>query len=427
VARNNGWIRLRHLPAGSAARPRAIPERDGEPSAITHVVYIIKENRTYDQVLGDDPRGNGDPSLVQFGQQVTPNQHELARRWSLFDNFFSAGAVSADGHQWVTQADNPDYVEKMFNSFPAGRSYPSDGGDALAYLPTGFLWENAQRHGKSVRVYGEYANERPGPTHSDVPSLDRVLARNYPPFDLTVSDQTKVKVFLDDLRHWESAGDAPDFTMMLLPNDHTMGTAPGLPTPQSQVADNDAALGRVIAALSASRFWAHMAVFVVEDDAQGAVDHVDGHRTTAFVASPYAARGRVVHTFYNQVNIARTIELMLGLPPMNRMDDAAVPMHDSFSDRPDMRPFEPASPNVVAATNPSASALSGLQQEWALASARMDFSTPDVEVNRPLLNRAIWYATKGFTTPYPGDRAVLRPDDVRRLGTAGTSTPVGAQ
>jgi hypothetical protein len=417
VASNNGWLQLRDRSARPHARPVAIPERDGEPSTITHVVYIIKENRTYDQILGDDTRGNGDPSLVQFGQDVTPNQHELARRWSLFDNFYSPGAVSADGHQWVTQADNPDYLEKMFNTFPAGRSYPSDGGDALAYLQTGFLWESAQQHGKSVRVYGEYAKEHVAPTHSDVPSLDRILNREYPPFDLTVSDQDKAKIFFKDLRQWESTGNAPNLVMLLLPNDHTQGSNPGFPTPQTQVADNDIALGQIISALSTSRFWPHTAVFVVEDDAQGGVDHIDGHRTTAFVASPYAARGTVIHKFFNQVNMVRTIGRILGLPPLNRMDEAATPMYEAFTDHADPRPYVTLRPSVLPAVNPAASQVSGVQREWAVASAQMDFSSPDVEANRPLLNRVIWYTAKGFDTPYPGDGRVLHPEEVRRLTT----------
>ncbi len=414
VTRNNGWDRLELAKARKDVTPKPVPDRVGEPSPIKKVVYIIKENRTYDQVMGDDERGNGEPSLVQFGKEITPNQHELARRWVLFDNFYSAGGVSADGHQWVTQADDPDYVEKLFNSFPFARSYPSGGGDALAYLPSGFLWENAQRHDKTVRVYGEYANEEstPAPTHSDIPSLQKVLDPEFPPFDQTITDQDKARLFLDDLAQWEQSGDMPDLTMMLLPNDHTMGQTPGYPTPQSQVADNDRGLGMVIEALSKTKFWSEMAVFVVEDDAQGGVDHVDGHRTTAFVAGPYAAQGTVDSTFYNQVNLVRTIEQILGLPPMNRMDVAAAPMRNAFVTKADPAPFTALQPAVIAALNPPVSSLSGIERAWAEASAKMDFSVPDVEANRPLLNRDLWYAVKGFDVTYPGDARVLRPEEV---------------
>jgi YVTN family beta-propeller protein len=417
VARNNGWDRLQVAEPRKGVAPMPVPDRVGEPSPIKKVVYIIKENRTYDQVLGDDNRGNGDPSLVQFGKAITPNQHELAKRWVLFDNFYSAGGVSADGHQWVTQADDPDYVEKLFNGFPFARAYPSGGGDALAYLPSGFLWENAQKHDRTVRVYGEYATDAEdstsAETHSDVPTLDRVLDREFPSFDLTISDQDKARMFLADLADWEQPGaDMPDLVMMLLPNDHTMGTNPGYPTPHSQVADNDYGLAQVIEGLSKSRFWNEMAVFVVEDDAQGGVDHVDGHRTTAFVAGPYAARGKVDSTFYNQVNLVRTIEQILGLPPMNRMDVAAVPMRNAFVADADPAPFSAVRSSLVPASNPAVSSLSGVEREWALASAKMDFSVPDVEENRPLLNRAIWYATRGFDVPYPGDGRVIEPEAV---------------
>jgi hypothetical protein len=183
------------------------------------------------------------------------------------------------------------------------------------------------------------------------------------------------------------------------------------------VADNDIALGQIISALSTSRFWPHTAVFVVEDDAQGGVDHIDGHRTTAFVASPYAARGTVIHKFFNQVNMVRTIGRILGLPPLNRMDEAATPMYEAFTDHADPRPYVTLRPSVLPAVNPAASQVSGVQREWAVASAQMDFSSPDVEANRPLLNRVIWYTAKGFDTPYPGDGRVLHPEEVRRLTT----------
>ena len=286
VAHDNGWDALDHTSARGGVTPVPVPVHVGEPSTVKKVVYIIKENRTYDQVLGDDPRGNGDSRLVQFGTKITPNHHAIARRWVLLDNFYSAGAVSADGHQWVTQADDPDYVERMLSAFPAGRSYPSNGGDALAYLPSGFLWEDAQRHGRSVQVFGEYAKEAVTPATSDIPSLDKILVRDYPSFDLSVPDQHRADVFLRSLAGWQRSGNMPDLAIVHLPNDHTTGTTPGFPTPQAQVADNDLALGRILAGLTKSRFWPETAVFVVEDDAQFGVDHVDGHRTVALDRQP---------------------------------------------------------------------------------------------------------------------------------------------
>ena len=235
VAHDNGWDALDTAPARQDVAAVPVPVHVGEPSSIKKVVYIIKENRTYDQVLGDDKRGNGDPSLVQFGPKISPNHHAIAKQWVLLDNFYSAGAVSADGHQWVTQADDPDYVERMLSAFPSGRSYPSNGGDALAYLPSGFLWDNAERHHRSVEVFGEYAKEGVTPATSDIPSLDRVLVRDYPPFDLSVPDQHRADVFLRNLASWQRSGTMPDLAIVHLPNDHTTGTTPGLPDPPSPI------------------------------------------------------------------------------------------------------------------------------------------------------------------------------------------------
>ncbi|HWS47475.1 MAG TPA: alkaline phosphatase family protein, partial [Acidimicrobiia bacterium] len=222
----------------------------------------------------------------------------------------------------------------------------------------------------------------------------------------------RADVFLRRLADWQRSGDMPDLAIVHLPNDHTTGTTPGYPTPQAQVADNDLALGRILQGLSASRFWNETAVFVVEDDAQFGVDHVDGHRTIALVAGPYVRRGTVDSTFYSQVNLVRTIEQILGLPPMNRMDVAATPMSDAFTNTPDLTAYRVQRPEILGATNQPASALQGPARAWAEASARMDFSVPDVEANRPLLNRVLWYATKGYDVPYPGDARALLPNEV---------------
>ena len=410
VWHDNGW----HNAAPSRLRPRrvdpvAVPERIGEPSLIEHVFYVIKENRTYDQVLGDDPRGNGDPRYLHFGAAVTPNHHALARTFALFDNFYVAGTRSPDAHQWATQAIVTDYVEKQYGAFP--RSYPYDGGDALAYAPSGFIWDSAARHGRSVRVYGEFANRRDGSgTRSDVPSLDRVLVRRYPPFDLSISDTKRVDTLIADLGKQAKAGTVADLTIVQLPGDHTRGTKPGAPTPESDMADNDDALGRLVEAVSRSPIWPKTAIFVFEDDAQNGLDHVDGHRTMAFVVSPYARRGVVDSTYYTQLSLLRTIEQILGLPPMTQLDLAAAPMTTAFTDRPDLTPYD-ALPRLVPQTyNPPLTGLTGPARAWAEASDAMDFTVPDAAPEQAL-NRAIWYSVRGFV-PYPGDGRVLWPHEV---------------
>jgi YVTN family beta-propeller protein len=415
---NNAWAAAQASRAAprAAAAPVAIPARVGEPSLIKHVFYVVKENRTYDQVLGDDVRGDGDPRYLQFGAAVTPNQHLIARRFPLLDNFYVSGSLSADGHQWATQAFVTDYIEKSFGDF--ARAYSYDGGDALAYAPTGFLWENAQRHGKTVRVYGEFADHSDASgTRSDVPSLDKVLVRRYPRYDLAVPDEDRVRILLDDVQAHLTKGSVADLTIVQLPLDHTRGLAPDQPTPESDVSDNDAALGLLVQTLSQSPIWAQTAVFVVEDDAQAGLDHVDGHRTTAYVASPYARNGVVDSTYYTQINMVRTIEQILGLPPMNQMDLAAQPMTTAFTDTPDLTPFVAVPRSVPETLNPPLPALSGVQREWAEESARMDFTRPDA-VPEELLNRAVWYAVSDWR-PYPGDGGtVLSPAQVMaRYGT----------
>jgi len=422
VSRDDGWDGIDTACAVPGVAPKAIPDHLGEPSPITHVFYVIKENRTYDQILGDDARGRGDPALVQFGAQNTPNQHQLVKQFPLLDNFYDSGQLSADGHQWVVQGFAPDYLEKMFGSFV--RSYPSQGFDALAYLPSGFLWENAVRHGKTVRDYGEYATLQPNQkTISDIPSLQPLVDQDYPGFGTQISDQQRIQEYLNEFGADVAAGTVPNLTLMSLPDDHTTGYAPTYPSASSEVADNDLALGRMIDAISHSNVWASSAVIVEEDDSQNGLDHVDGHRSTLYLASPYARHGGVVdHSYYTQVNALRTIEQILGLPPMNQMDLAATPLRSAFTDTPDLTPFQtlPAQvpiPGTPGAANPPLSALSGLAREWAQASAAEDFSRPDA-ANPELLNRAVWYSTRGFGTPYPGDGRVLHPAEVGPVNLA---------
>jgi YVTN family beta-propeller protein len=442
------------------AAPTPVPARIGEPSTIKHVFYIIKENRTYDQVFGDTGRGNSDPRLTMFGQQVTPNQHALVQRFPLLDNYYASGDVSADGHQWSVQANVPDYLEKAFGGFV--RSYPYNGGDAMAYTKSGFLWDNALAHKKSVSIFGEYANQftapngswldwyhdyqvmsgqKTGTLHappgsfkesSDNPTVDKLLQRNYSPDQLGIPDQHRVQMFKQQFDGWVKQNNLPNLVVTHVNEDHTAAAARDLPTPRAMVADNDLAVGKMVDWISHSQYWKDSAIFITEDDAQNGVDHVDGHRTTGYVISPWTKQGNVVDSHYgSQVNMVRTIEQILGLPPMNQMDMAATPMRDLFTSTPNFAPFnalanqvpldemnpgstvQPASGGSPAATAAAAS-MTPMQKLWADASDSMKFtdpSTPPDQTDWNLLNHAIWYATKGYDTPYPGDQKVLTPSE----------------
>lgn len=461
VRQNNSLLkdRISNKLGSRDARPRAIPQRIGDPSLIKHVVYIIKENRTYDQVFADDTRGNGDPNLLLFGEKVTPNLHAMTKQFPLLDNFYDSGVLSADGHQWSVQGIAPDYIEKAFGNF--FRSYPFNGGDSLVYVPTGFLWDNALKHNKSVRVYGEYANQftqakgatdplgnsivgnwidwyrdalilegkQTGNLHlpmgtyqtrSDIPSLDRLLVRDFPNYTNQIPDIYRADIFLKQFKQApEGTCGLANLTVMALNTDHTSGTSANYPTPRAQVADNDLAVGRIVDAISHSPCWKKSAIFIVEDDSQNGVDHVDGHRTEALVISPYAKHGVVDSTYYTQVDMRRTIEQILGLPPTNQMTLIATPMYNAFTDKPDFTPFNVV-PNQIALDelNPgSTTGMSKVQKAWFEASTEMfnkQGLVPD-EQDENLLNRAIWYGTRGFNKPYPGDAKVLLPEEVTKI------------
>jgi YVTN family beta-propeller protein len=413
-------------------RPRPVPERAGEPSVFRHVVYIIKENRTYDQVLGDIKEGNGDASLCIFGEPVTPNQHKIAREFALLDNTYCSGILSADGHQWSTTAFATDYMEKSFAGFP--RSYP-DGMedsdvDALAYAPSGFIWDNAIEHGKTLRDYGEFAigitgwkdpGRKDPPTFMDfygdfrkntgqtvvgsrpaIESLRPYLNTNTIGWGMEVPDVFRAAQFIKELNEFERAGNFPDLVIICLPNDHTSGTKAGKPTPAAHVADNDLAFGRIVEAISHSRFWKETCIFAIEDDPQDGWDHVSGYRTTAYVVSPYTKRKQVVRTQYNQPGILRTIELILGLGPMNQMDAAATPMFDCFTDTPDFTPYTAVPNNVpLDQLNPEPRAITDpVQRRYAEISARLPLDEVD-KCPEDLLNRILWHAQKGSAAPYP--------------------------
>lgn len=417
VVRNNRWDRIDTAASRPGRAPVPVPERLGEPSTIEHVVYIVKENRTYDQVLGDIGRGRSEPSLALFGQDVTPNQHALATRGPLFDNFYVNGRRSNDGHNWAVQATVPDYLEKgvdtrRINTFTGGTP-PSSGFDALLYASSGFLWENALDHGKTVAGFGEYTSEGLNPpARTDIPTWRPHVAPEYPGYNLEFADEDRARLFNARLAAWDAVGTMPALTLMTLSNDHTGGNDPRRPTPEAEVADNDYAVGLIVEALSRSSFWSKTAVFVVEDDSQGGVDSVDGHRSGLFVASPWAARGGVVSELHDQVAVVRTIEQILGLPPMNQLDLAAEPIRSAFTDTPDLTPYTAIRPEQsMSEMNPPLASLSGVEREWALAVMRQDLTRLDA-ADEQVLNRATWYAVKGFDVPYPGDRRVLRPSEV---------------
>lgn len=431
----NGNNRLAYSLAGLEkprpdAKPQVVPERHGEPSVIKHVIYIVKENRTYDQVFGDIKEGNGDPALTIFGEQITPNHHALARQFTLFDNFYCSGVLSADGHNWVNEAYVTDYLERSFGGF--SRSYPDEGSDPLAQPATGHLWDNALSHKKTIRIYGEYVDSvyPRGATWNDYwndykngTSLAKVTAKanikalepythpGYPWFPLLMPDVLRARLFMEELKGFEQKGTMPNFITLTLPVNHTTGTRPGYPTPKASVADNDLALGQIVEAVSKSKFWPETCIFVVEDDPQNGYDHVDGHRTIALAISPYTKRKFVDSTNYNQTGMVKTIELMLGLPPMNQLDLSATPMRNCFQDKPDLTPYT-CVPNRVPLDEMNArlTDLQGKALYWAKKSMDIDLDEGD-KADEDTLNRILWHAMKGYDTPYPerfaGPRVVV--------------------
>ncbi len=410
------------------AGPRPIPKRHGEPSVFKHVIYIIKENRTYDQVFGDVAQGQGNPELCLFGEQVTPNQHRLAREFVLLDNFYCSGVLSADGHQWTDEAYVTDYIEKSFGGWP--RSYPYDGNDALAYARSGFLWDNVLAHGETLRVYGEFVKatvrwrDKARPARpsflecyrdyleksdkieirgrATIRTLEPYLCPTAISFPLVVSDQYRADQFLRELREFDKRGDLPRLVIMSLPGNHTSGTRPGMPAPEAAVADNDLALGRIVEAVSHGRFWQDTCIFVVEDDPQNGFDHIDGHRTAALLVSPYTRRRAVDSTNYNQTSMVRTIELILGLPPMNQLDASATAMASCFVDRPDLTPYQAVKNNIpLDRVNPRLSEIGDAsRRHWAEVSLRLPLDEVD-EADEDTLNRILWHSQRGRDDTYP--------------------------
>jgi YVTN family beta-propeller protein len=384
-------------------RRTAIPTKIGDPSPIKYVIYVIRENRTYDQVFGDIKDGNGDPALVMFGEQVTPNAHKLARQFVLLDNLYCNGQVSRDGHPWSTMAYHTDYIARDWHLTYSRRvGVDDDAQGNLSNGPSGYLWDACARTGLSYRSYGEAGKrvsqaDGSAKMEARVPGLVGHICPDYGVPRVKgqkVRDTENVETFLKEYRAFAKAGTMPRFIVMSLGEDHTTGTTPGTFTPQACVASNDVALGRLVEAVSKSPLWPETAIFVIEDDAQNGPDHVDAHRTVGLVISPYTKRQAVDSTQYSTVSMIRTMELILGLPPLSQYDAAARPMFNSFTDKADLTPYthEPARIDVTA-INPK-------KAYGAARSAKLDFSEYDL-VDDWELNEILWRSIKGADAPLP--------------------------
>lgn len=419
-----------------ARQPVPVPRRLGDPSVFQHLVYIIKENRTYDQVFGDLPQGNGDPSLCIFGREVTPNHHALAEQFALLDNFYCNGVLSADGHAWATEGYVTDYLEKSFGGFT--RSYPFAGDDPLSYASTGFLWDNVLLHGLSFRNYGEMNTTATQPanatfseiyrdyvaktgkitfTHDiQIDTLRRFSCPASPGWNMRIPDQVRADAFLEEFRAFERDGHWPNLIILYLPDDHTSGTRAGSPTPRAQVADNDLALGRVVDAISHSRFWAETCIVVIEDDPQNGFDHVDGHRSLCLVVSPYTKRGVVISQFYNQTSVLHTMQRMLGIPPMNQIDALSPLMTACFQSKADLTPYACLPTNIpLDEMNKETSDLPVQERHWADLSADLPLDQPD-QADEDTLNRIVWHSVNGVDASYPVAFAGAHGKGLSRLG-----------
>lgn len=372
-----------------------IPSKVGDPSPIKYVFYIIKENRTYDQVLGDVSKGNGDTSLTLFGEKITPNQHKLVDEFVLLDNFYVDGEVSADGHNWSLGAYATDYLEKTWQTSYGGRGgdYDAEGNRAIANNKGDFIWGQCKRAGVSYRTYGEFADDY----KANIPVLENHFCPFYTSWDQKVRDTTRVNQWKKDFDSLLAANALPQFNSLRLINDHTEGLRKGAPTPFAHCADNDLAVGMFVEYLSKSPIWKESVVFIVEDDAQNGPDHVDAHRTTAYVAGGFVKRGYVDHSMYSTSSLLRTIELILGLPPMSQYDAAAEPMWRCFSSTPNLQPFASVPPRIDITEKNIAS------NQWQQKSDSFDWSKedaiPDME-----FNYVLWYGLKGEQAVFPGPR-----------------------
>jgi len=413
-----------HEKSVSGKKPVPVPAKLGEPSVFEHVVYIIKENRTYDQLFGDLKQADGDPELCIFGRQVTPNHHALAEQFVLLDNYYCNGVNSADGHAWSTEGNVTGYLERSFGGFT--RTYVW-GDDPLSYSASGFIWDGVLMAGLSFRNYGEMDYAEPVPVNASweaiykdykektnkitftqnigIETLKRYSHRDYPGWNMDIPDVLRADRFIQDLRDAESKGEWVNFAIIFLPNDHTSGTQPGAPTPRAQVADNDLALGRIVEAITKSKFWRRTCIFVIEDDPQDGFDHVDGHRSICLIISPYTKRGVVISEFYNQTAVLHTMQRMLGVPPMNQMNALAPLMTACFTDKPDYTPFT-ALPNEIPLDemNPALNSQTGHALYYAQKSKRLPLEKFDM-ADEDLMNRILWHSVKGYDISYPSHLA----------------------
>jgi len=394
VYENTPYTKAREqLAPGAAGNP--IPQKQGDVSPIKYVFYVIKENRTYDQVLGDMGEGNGDSSLCIFPEKITPNQHALASEFVLLDNFYVDAEVSADGHNWSMAAYATDYVEKTWPTSygKRGGTYDYEGSRKIAYPKKGFIWDYCQRAGVSYRTYGEFA----GSNKASLKSLEGHFCIGYPDFDLTIQDIYRQQLWARDFDSLVAAGALPHFNTIRLGNDHTSGMRKGAYTPYAAVADNDLAVGRLIEHISHSPVWKESAIFILEDDAQNGSDHVDAHRSPVYVISPYTKRKTAVHNMYATAGVLRTMELILGLPPMSQYDAAATPLWECFTPIPDLSPYTAREANVNLEERNTA------WNESARRSAAFDLAhedrAPDLD-----LNEVVWKAIHGEQAVMPAPR-----------------------
>lgn len=393
-----------NLPKAQWPSSNPIPRKIGDPSPIKYCIYVIKENRTYDQVFGDIKEGNGDPSLCIFDEKVTPNQHKLAREYTLLDNLYVDGEVSADGHQWSMAAYSTDFVEKVwpltYRGSPLKKlaAYPSEGAyDVVARPAGGYIWDRCAEAKVSFRSYGEWVDngKKPGdPSKARVKALEGKFDPYFRGYDLDYPDVKRTQRFLEEVARFEKEGGMPQLSIVRLPNDHTYGTRPDKPTPTAMVAENDLAMGMLVEGLSKSKFWKETAIFVIEDDAQNGSDHVDAHRTISLVISPYTKRKFVDSTMYSTSSILRTMELILGLKPMSQFDAAATPMFHSFQAEPDLTPFKHVAAKVSLTEK-------NTEKSWgAKQSLAFDLDKEDA-ADDLLFNEVIWKSVKGANSPMP--------------------------
>ena len=397
--------------------PVPIPKKLGEPSVFKHVVYVIKENRTFDQVFGDYPNARSDENLCLFPREVTPNHHALADRFGLLDNYYCNGVLSADGHSWATEGNVTPYLERAFGGF--ARSY-TFGDDPITYSSSGFIWDHILGAGLSFRNYGEmdYAQPPDGMTYQDVfakykageriefkqqigiERLRKYSSRNYPGWNMRIPDVLRIDRFLEEFRKFEQEGGFPNVSIVYLPQDH-LGAA-GV-TSRAHMADNDLALGRLVEAISKSKFWKETVILVNEDDPQNGFDHIDGHRSICLVVSPYSRAG-VNHSFYNQTSVLRTMLHVFGLPPMNQQDASAPLMAGCFQPKLNAKPYVAIKPNIPLNEAPKKqSAWSPQEKHWrqVVSTVPIERTGMKTEKDEDNLNRFIWHETKGWDRPYP--------------------------